>query len=173
MPAEAPMVLTKSELIQSLQNEVRILLHLASKVDDRSRDYRPTPKQRSTTELLQYLTIMGPGLIEATKNGTFDPAVWTEHQKAAAARNYDQTIAALQAQPEQYASLINGMSDDELRSEVDMFGGGKTSRGAFITNLVLSGCAAYRTQLFLYLKSCGRDELSTYNLWGGRDAPAS
>ena len=32
--------------------------------------------------------------------------------------------------------------------------------------------AAYRTQLFLYLKSCGRDELSTWNLWGGADAPA-
>ena len=81
------MVLTKPELIASLQNEVRILLHLASKVDDRSRDYRPTAKQRSTTELLQYLTIMGPALIEAAANGKFDPAVWSEHQKAAAARN--------------------------------------------------------------------------------------
>jgi hypothetical protein len=38
-------------------------------------------------------------------------------------------------------------------------------------NLVLSGHAAYRTQLFLYLKACGREELSTYNLWGGMDAP--
>jgi len=167
------MVLTKSELIESLQNEVRILLHLASKVDDRSREYRPTPKQRSTTELLKYLTIMGPALIEAASNGKFDPAVWTEHQKAAEARNYDQTITALQAQPQQYAALLNAMSDADLRTEIDMFGGGKTSRGAFITNLVLSGCAAYRTQLFLYLKSCGHDELSTYNLWGGRDAPAS
>jgi hypothetical protein len=39
-------------------------------------------------------------------------------------------------------------------------------------NLVLGGCAAYRTQLFLYLKSCGREELSTMNLWQGVDAPA-
>jgi hypothetical protein len=35
---------------------------------------------------------------------------------------------------------------------------------------VLGGHAAYRTQLFCYLKSCGRDELSTMNLWGGVDA---
>ena len=41
------------------------------------------------------------------------------------------------------------------------------SRGAFIVNLVLSGSAAYRTQIFLYLKACGREELSTANLWGG------
>ena len=39
--------------------------------------------------------------------------------------------------------------------------------------LVLCGCAAYRTQLFLYLKACGREELSTMNLWAGADAPAA
>ena len=49
--------------------------------------------------------------------------------------------------------------------------GQKTTRGAFIVNMVLSGCAAYRTQLFLYLKACGKQELSTMNLWGGMDAP--
>ena len=44
------MVLTKSELIASLQKEVRVLLHLASKIDRAAIDYRPTPKQRSTIE---------------------------------------------------------------------------------------------------------------------------
>ena len=62
------------------------------------------------------------------------------------------------------------MSDADLRAEIDMLGQ-KSSRGAFIVNLVLSGCAAYRTQLFLYLKACGREELGTMNLWGGMDAP--
>ena len=32
-----------------------------------------------------------------------------------------------------------------------------------------AGHAAYRTQLFCYLKSCGRDELNTFNLWQGID----
>jgi hypothetical protein len=62
------------------------------------------------------------------------------------------------------------MSDADFRAEVDMFGQ-KSSRGAFIVNLVLAGCAAYRTQLFLYLKACGREELGTMNLWAGMDAP--
>jgi hypothetical protein len=44
------MVLTKSELIASLQNESRILLHLAGKVEPQMRDYRPTQKQRSDGE---------------------------------------------------------------------------------------------------------------------------
>jgi hypothetical protein len=36
--------------------------------------------------------------------------------------------------------------------------------------MVLGGSAAYRTQLFLYLKACGREELNTMNLWAGTDA---
>ena len=59
------------------------------------------------------------------------------------------------------------------RGEVMDFSGGKTTRGALIVNLVLGGHAAYRTQLFLYLKAGGREELSTMNLWGGVDAPAA
>src|SRR6266704_1011761 len=58
------MVLTKEELIAALQNEVRILLHLAGKIDRAKLDYRPTPKQRSPIELLRYLSIMGPFLVQ-------------------------------------------------------------------------------------------------------------
>ena len=49
-------------------------------------DYRPTPKQRSTIELLRYLSNMGPGLVQAAKTGTFDPAAWTEATKQAPRR---------------------------------------------------------------------------------------
>jgi hypothetical protein len=163
-------VLTKAELVASLQNEVRILLHLVGKVDPAQLDYRPTPKQRSTIELVKYLSMMGPTLVQAAKAGTFDPAVWTVAEQAAKARDWDQTLAAIAAQADDYATLLAPVSDAELRAEVNVFGT-PTSRGAFIVNLVLLGCAAYRTQLFLYLKSCGRDDLNTYNLWVGMDAP--
>jgi len=36
-------------------------------------------------------------------------------------------------------------------------------------NLVLCAFAAYRMQLFLYLKACGGEELNTMNLWAGMD----
>ena len=166
------MVLTKSELIASLQHEVRILLHLAGKVEPTMLEYRPTPKQRSTLELLKYMSIMGPGLVRAAKAGGFDPAVWTENQKAAEARDFQQTVAAIASQGDEYAALLGDMSEADLRAEIEMFGS-KMSRGAFIVNMVLGGHAAYRTQLFLYLKACGRDELSTMNLWRGADPPAA
>jgi hypothetical protein len=166
------MVLTKAELIASLQNEVRILLHLAGKVDRARLDYRPTPKQRSTLELLRYLTMMGPTLIEVARAGTFDAAAWTAAEQAAGSLDFDRALAAVAAHGDAYARLLGAMSDADLRAEVEPFGD-RTSRGAFIVNNVLSGCAAYRTQLFLYLKACGREELSTWDLWAGVDAPAS
>ena len=80
------MVLTKPELIGSLQHEVNILLHLASKVDRTKVDYRPTPKQRSTLELLQYLSMMGPELIKVAKAGKFDPPAWSAAENAVKSR---------------------------------------------------------------------------------------
>jgi hypothetical protein len=89
------------------------------------------------------------------------------------ARSFDQTIAAIAAQRDFYATAIGDMTDADFRAEISMFGQ-KSSRGSFLVNTVLSGFAAYRTQLFCYLKACGREELNTMNLWGGADSrPAS
>jgi hypothetical protein len=164
------MVLTNEELIASLQNEVRILVHLAGKVDKSKLDYRPTPKQRSPLELLQYMSMMGPTLVAVIKTGDF-ATNWGPAQEASKKLSYDQAVAAIQKQSDAYANLLNGWTEADFRGEVDMFGG-KSSRGALLVRLVLGGHAAYRTQLFCYLKSCGRDELSTMNLWAGMDAPA-
>jgi len=43
------------------------------------------------------------------------------------------------------------------------------TRGSFLVSVVLSGHAAYRMQLFCYLKATGREELNTINLWMGTD----
>ena len=165
------MVLTKSELIDSLQKEVRILLHLAGKIDRGDLDYRPSPNQRSTIELLRYLSVMGPELVRGAKTG-FDGAAWKAATEAAAARDFDQTMATIAGHADTYATLIGDMSDADLRGEMVGFDGNEITRGAFIVSLVLCGHAAYRTQLFLYLKACGRQELGTSNLWRGVDAPA-
>ena len=165
---ESIVVLTKDELIAALQKEVRILLHLVDKIDRAQLDYRPTAKQRSTIELLRYLSVMGPGLVQASLTG-FNPEVWGKAMAEANARDFDQTRAALAAHAGEYDRLVGGMSDADFRGTTMDFGGQPISRGRFITELVLGGCAAYRTQLFLYLKSCGREELTTANLWAGVD----
>lgn len=162
------MVLTKQELIASLQNEARILVHLISKVEPHMIDYRPTPKQRSTIELLRYLSHMGPLLLPAIKSGQFDGAAWQAAVGNAAIQNFEQISASIATLSDQYAQLVSGFSDADFRGEIEMFGR-RESRGSLIVGFVLGGHAAYRTQLFLYLKANGRDELNTFNLWAGID----
>jgi hypothetical protein len=169
------MVLTKEELIGALQHEVRILVHLAGKVDSTKLDYRPTATQRSTLELLQYMAIMGPTLLTIFKTGKFDrEALGTFFRPAAEsakAMDFQQAVAAIQNQSDEYAWVLAGWTDADFRAPIDTFGN-RTTRGALIVNLVLGGHAAYRTQLFGYLKACGRSELNTLNLWSGVDGPA-
>jgi hypothetical protein len=135
------MVLTKSELVASLKNDVRILLHLAGKVDPAQLDYRPTPKQRSTLDLLRYLSMMGPQLVRGIKAGTFDETAWTAAETAAGALTFDQALAAIAAHDDLYAALLAGFADAHLRAEIDLFGE-KVTRGAALVNWVL--CAEAR-----------------------------
>lgn len=162
------MVLTKQELIASLQNEIRILLHLAGKIDRSKLDYKPTAKQRTTLELLQYLNVMGPQLVTAVKAGAFNPEAWGAALEAGAKLDFDGLVASIAQQADFYAREIGSWSDADFRGEIELFGRPGT-RGAMLCNMVLAGHAAYRTQLFLYLKSCGREELNTMNLWAGVD----
>ncbi len=166
------MVLNKQELIDQLHKEVRILLHLAGKLEGDQAEYRPTPKQRSALEVLRYLSIMGPELVSAAKNGAFDGPAWGAAVAAAEKRNLHETVAVIETLPAKYDQLLAGMSDADFRGEMTGFDGSKLSRGMFIISLVLGGHAAYRTQLFCYLKACGHDQLGTTNLWRGVDAMA-
>jgi hypothetical protein len=169
------MVLTNEELIATLRNEVRILLHLTGKVDRSKLDYRPTPTQRSTLELLQYMAIMGPTQIAVIKGGVFNRealgAAWRPAEEAAKMMSFDQAVAAIAKQADEYPRELGEWSDADFRVMVDMFGT-KATRGSMLVNQVICGHAAYRTQLFCYLKSCGRDELNTMNLWAGMDGPS-
>lgn len=162
------MVLTREELSRALQHEIKILQHLAGKLEPAMLDYRPTPKQRSALELLRYLAAMAPGLLEVAATGSFSPPAWTVHEKAAAGRDFQQTMAVIAAQGVEFGQLATRWSDADMRAEITVWGE-KTSRGAFLVAFLLCGYAAYRTQLFLYLKACGRDELGTNNLWDGAD----
>lgn len=164
------MVLTSQELVAALHKEVRILLHLAGKIDIGQLDYRPTSKQRSAIELLRYLSFMGPVLLRAAKTGSFDREAWKSETDAADMRNLEETLALIATLPDVYERLVSDMSDADFRAEMTGFDGNKISAGAFIVSLVLGGHTAYRTQLFLYLKSCGQEHLGTVNLWRGADA---
>ena len=160
-------------MIIALQNEVRLVLHLASKIEPRMLDYRPSAKQRSLLELMQYLVVMAPAQLVTIVAGDFTMegfrARWQPAEAAAKAMNLEQAKAAIANQCDLFAELIGQCTDAALRAEVEMFGS-RASRGLWIVRLPLCHYSAYRMQLFLYLKAAGRGELNTMNLWAGTDA---
>jgi hypothetical protein len=115
---------------------------------------------------------MGPLMARAARDGGFDPDAWGAEQQAAEARDFDQTVDTIAAMSDSLARILGEIEDDDFRTDLEMFGRTGT-KGTFLVNTVLCGYAAYRTQLFLYLKACGRQELNTMNLWAGIDATAA
>ena len=113
---------------------MRILLHLVSKIDRSQLNYRPTPGQRSTLELLRYLSIMGPELIAYVRSGAFDRAAWQASVAAADRLDFDQVLETLGRQATRYADLISEFSEADFRGEVEMFFR-KASRGSIIVNI--------------------------------------
>src|SRR5437763_7584222 len=116
------MVLSKDDLVASLQNEVHILVHLCSKVDPAHTDYRPNPKQRSNIELLRYLTVMGPALVPSIKAGQLDRPGFGAKMAAAEALDLAAAVKSLQSQSDFYAKAIPEFSDAEMAEEIDLFG---------------------------------------------------
>lgn len=163
------MVLSKAELIASLQTEVRLAVHLVSKAAPAHLDYRPSASQRSTLELIRYISMMGPTIIRWSLANTSDFEIWIRGETASKERSFEQAKDAIAAQHAEYAHLLAELTDADFRAEVSDFEGNKTSRGAFLTNLVLGGCAAYRMQLFLYLKATSAPGINSANLWSGMD----
>ena len=167
------MVLTKDELLAALRQEARVILHLASKVDPARLDYRPTPAQRSTIELLRYFVIVGPIHMRATLAPAFDMDGWRAAWRAEEARVREMPLDTVKKEiaslPALFDALLSGVSDADLRASTEMFGSA-ASRGSRLVSLVLLHYTAYRMQLFLYLKASGREELNTLNLWVGADA---
>jgi hypothetical protein len=123
-------------------------------------------------ELLRYLAIMGPTQIELIRNDGFNPTTlrraWSAAEQRAHAMSFDEAVAAIRQLPGEYRRLLADWSEEDLRTEIDMFGN-RFTRGKMLVMMVYNAHAAYRTQLFCYLKSCGRDELGTMNLWAGQD----
>jgi len=134
---------------------------------------RLSPKQRSLLELLQYLVFMPEVHMRAALADSFSldgfQTAWQAGEATAKAMNLAQITEAIGRQRALIEELLSPCSDADLRAQIEMFGN-KASRGSKLVLLVLSHYAAYRMQLFLYLKAAGRAELSTFNLWLGADA---
>ena len=156
-------------LLDSIQHEVNVVKHLATKVPEGKVDWRPTEGQRSIGELMQYLTICGSGPAEALISD--DWSVIAPLRDAAATMRAEDFPGRMADQRGRITELLEGLSDDDLLTrEAPLPWGGTMKLGAALVNLPLKFLASYRLQLFNHIKASGAPDLDTANAWVGVDA---
>ena len=160
---------TVDNFLRSIRHETEILKHLHGKLSAEQLDYRPAEGMRSTLELLRYLSYCGIATAEALAEGS-----WTKyHTRVAAAEKLEggDFSEAADRQLGELEDLVRGLSEEDLRREVESPSGQVGPLGAILVNHPLRYLSVYRMQLYVYAKASGCSGLSTWNAWGGRDQP--
>lgn len=155
---------TKENFIKSLENEVRIIKHLGTKVTPAMADYRPSPAQRSTLELMQYISSVGSGIMKSILDG--DTKGWTEYDEFRKSVTVENFAEKMDIELADMKENFTKFSDEDFSQERDFYGKAQVSE--HMIN-ILRNFSAYRMQLFLYIKANGVN-VNTMNLWGGMDS---
>src|SRR5437764_12192693 len=105
-------MIDKRQFLDSCLHEIRVVVHLATKGLPGTHDWRPTSKQRSTLELLQYLTTAAIVPARAMVTGSWDGAEATE--EAAGAVTPATFAAAMTRQAQELERLLEDVSERDL-----------------------------------------------------------
>lgn len=160
-------MLTKDQFAAAMLRECDICVHLYSKLGPEAMDYRPTGKQRSTTELLRYLAICGIAGATCMAEANWKRfAEFAERTKEMPAEAFPEAMARQKA--ELTAFFANTEEQAFSTQLAPMPGGGELSLGEALLNGPFKWLTSYKLQLFLYAKANGA-EIGTANAWRGVD----
>jgi len=168
-------MLSKDHVRDSLMHEYRVIKQLVSKLPDGCEDFRISPTQRSTIELLRYLALVGPGVMHAANDNGF---AWVE-QNAPACESVPlaEVPAYLDGAMAEMTHLFSNWSEDEFATRaVSVPGMGEWTLQTWMLNTACKFVPAYKLQLFHHAKACGNTDLDTWDAWmdnGGVTRPSA
>lgn len=164
-------MITKDQLAASMLHECDVVRHLYDKLQPGAFDYRPTPGQRSTIELLRYIAICGSAGISCLAHA--DWKRFRAYGDGVKEMTPEQFPAALQRQRDEIEAFFTGITEHALETQPAPLPGGTMTQplGLAILNAPFKWLAAYKLQLFLYAKATGAHDIGTSNAWRGADAP--
>lgn len=160
---------TKENFLNTITHEFAVIKHLAEKIPPHTEGYKPTENQRTTLELLQYLSVVFGVATKAIVTG--DMAVFGTDMPAAANTTSENFYEMMDRQETLMAELVSGLNDEEMAMTMNMFNQGEKSKGVYLIEAVMKWIVAYKMQLFLYIKASGNSNIGTSNLWAGVDMP--
>lgn len=163
-------MLNKDDLCELMLFECDVAKHLHGKLPQGCLDYRPTPGQRSTLELLRYLAHCGISGCYALWDGNWD------RYGASAARTQEMSAeefpAVMDRQKQEIRAFFDAMSPEDFATRPATEPTGVTTKLCrALVDMPLRWLGGYRMQLFLYAKAAGNAEIGTANCWAGIDWP--
>lgn len=167
-----PPMITLQQFLDGCAHETRVIQHLATKIPDGGLAYRPTPGQRSTAELMHYMTRMAVVPMARAVDGDWERGQKLEQPSA------DLDLGDFTAEMDRQMDMLREEAAklagrDPATEACDMPWGAPCTLGEFLVNAVGKTFTAYRMQFFLYVKAAGAHDLGPANCWVGVDAPGS
>jgi len=159
-------MISKEQYIDALVLEMNIMKHLAEKVTEEQMSHKPTDAQRTTGELLHYLTYIFAAGTEGVVTG--DGNAYKKYMDAPVPTR-ENFAELLDQEKTAVLEFLAPMTEESFTEEVAMWG--RTQSRALHLLQLLKIAAAYKMQLFLYMKQSGTTDIGTMNLWAGMDQP--
>lgn len=159
-------MITKEQYIESLSKEFAIIKHLGEKVKPEQLSHKPTEKQRTTQELMHYLTYIFAAGTESIV--TSDTDAWKKYTEAPVP-THENFVSLMNDEESKVLEFLSGVTEENLAEELHMWG--RTQSKALHLLGLHNIAVAYKMQLFLYLKQSGTENIGTMNLWAGMDQP--
>lgn len=158
-------MISKADVLNALIKECQLCKRLYTKLPPDALDYRPSTGQRSTRELLSYLSTQTAGFAHSLYEG--DWIWWSAAREKAKDLPIEKFPAAMDRQIQALQDLFASISDDEFaRKKVSgMPWDTDKSLGVELMEHCLGFATGYRMQLFLYAKAAGATELHTGDCW--------
>ena len=160
-------MITRAQLAASMVHECNVSIHLVEKLSPAARGYRPTPGQRTTEELLGYLSICGIAGTRSMAEGNWK--IFSEYREQVKDMTVEAFPAAMARQRDELTAFFDQADDALMAKEAGVPGGGKMPLDAAIMNGPLKRLTGYKLQLFLYAKATGAAAIGTTNAWAGFD----
>ncbi len=155
---------TVDHFVRNFRKDSQVTINLFHKIPPGGMDYRPTAGQRSVLELLRYLSY-GPynAVLKITAGDWNISGPTNAVTQGVPPSDFPQRMAW---QADAVERLVRATPITALLNDDFTLPWGETmKKGEALVNYPLKWLAAYRMQLFLYLKSAGAANLATADLW--------
>ncbi len=159
----------KQHLLNSIEKEIQICRRLYTKIPADQMNFRPKEGVRSTLELLQYLSIAGTLMPTywLKESETDFTAFYVANTTASKSMPAEQFLTVMDEQLVKLKDLFNQITEvDLMQKEITYpWTGGKAALGEGIISTSIKWLAAYKLQLFLFIKLSGDQPLATADAW--------